>query len=153
MTPPVLHAFLTPENQTLLWSIISENELFQQVLTEPEKWFQSILEMFFTQNNTENTTGLSLYEQLKTLNKRTLLYMVQDLQKRGASFPRNQMFVKPTTVSGIVEQETKMIFASAEKDEPIKNFDELILEQQALREKEIYIPPVASQKTTNEKNA
>lgn len=139
---PVLRLFLTPDNQTLLWSIVSKHELFQQVLTEPEIWFQSILEMFFTQppeNPTEENTG-SLFDQLKTLNQKTLLYMVQDLKKRESSFPRNQLLVKPASISGMIEQETKMIFA-VEKDEPIKNLEERILEQKQFREKQDYIFP------------
>lgn len=141
---PVLRAYLNPDNQTLLWSIIIKHELFHQVLTEPEIWFQSILEMFFTQSTqneqtTESSTIL-LYEQLKTMNQKTLLYMVQDLQKRGTSFPRNNLLVQSTSISGVIEQETKMMF-SMEKDEPIKNFDEIILEQQQMRENQNYFLP------------
>lgn len=148
---PLLRSFLEPDNQTLLWSIISKHELFQQVLTEPEIWFQSILEMFFIQTQTQTQTQNSnyietefktLYDKLVSLNKQTLLYMMQDLQKRNSAFSRNQMPIhsqnKSKTVADIVEQESKMIFA-VEKDEPIKNLEERILEQQQLREKQDYI--------------
>lgn len=149
---PVLRAFLDPDNQTLLWSIVSQHELFQPVLTEPERWFQSILEMTFTKAQAQAQIEGSkdpLYDQLKTLNQETLLYMVKDLQTRGSSFSRTQRLVQPTSISGMVEQETKMIFA-VEKDEPIKNLDERILEQQQFREKQDYIfpaPPAQNPKT------
>ena len=159
---PVLRAFLDPDNQTLLWSIVSQHELFQPVLTEPERWFQSILEMTFTKAQSQAQAQAqaqsqiegseeSLYDQLKTLNQETLLYMVKDLQTRGSSFSRTQLLVQPTSISGMVEQETKMIFA-VEKDEPIKNLDERILEQQQFREKQDYIfpaPPAFSQPKTD----
>jgi len=152
-TSPLLQAFLQPDNQTLLWSIISKHALFNSVLTEPELWFQSILEMFFTQTGGEhpnNDADNSLYVQLKTLNQKTLLYMVQDLQKRGSSFSRNQLLIKPESISGIIEKETKMIFA-VDKDEPIKNLDEMILEQQQFREKQDYIFPTQQQDVVCEK--
>ena len=76
--------------------------------------------------------------------------MVQDLQKRGSAFPRNQMLVKPASISGIIEQETKMIFA-VEKDEPIKNLEERILEQQQIREKQDYIFPTPPTQNGGEK--
>lgn len=152
----VLSSFLTPENQTLLWSIVSQHPLFQQVLTEPERWFQSILEHIYTQYPTDvdlqAITGEPLYEQLKALNQKTLLYMAKDLQQRANSMARNQVLIKPTTLSGIVETETQMKF-SAEKDEPIKNLEERILEQQQFRENQDYIFPTNPAGVLNDKPA
>lgn len=152
-TMPVLPSFLHPDNQTMLWSIISQHPLFDQVLTEPERWFQSILEHFFMecqqqQQQQQDVVEIdeTLYNRLKTLNQKTLLYMVQDLQQRATSMARNQVLVKPTSLSGMVETETQMKF-SVEKDEPIRNLEERIMEQQQFRENQDYIfPPLPKEK-------
>lgn len=75
--------YVSPENQTLLWQVISKNELINNYFsTSPNlkvQWFKSIIQIFYEQNKnrTVNSTELLL------LNKQTISYMIQNIREKN----------------------------------------------------------------------
>jgi len=153
--------YVTPENQKLLWNVISKNPIVNDFfLNNPYKkdeWFKSIIQMFYDQN-----AGRLLNQtDLLMLNKTTITYMIQNVkestkQKPAQSAPiqLDQNFLKPYSITeNKVEKignqfeqkqvEYNSLFDrkvpeapefSEKQDKPLSNMDELI--QQHLRERE-----------------
>jgi hypothetical protein len=73
--------FVHPENQELLWNIVNQNPylvsmLSNQTMEQKQKWFKSIIEMFYNLNSHTNLDKT----QLNQLNKDTLSYMIQNIR-------------------------------------------------------------------------
>jgi hypothetical protein len=153
--------FITPENQKLIWTVISKNSIVNDFFTvnpnQKETWFKSIIQLFYEQNRSIvlNQTDLLM------LNKSTISYMVQNIKEITAKntlkmqqVPLEQNFLKPYSITenkvekiGNQFNEKQVEYNSlfdrkipespefAEKqDKPLSNMDELI--QQHLRERE-----------------
>jgi len=156
--------YVTPENQKLLWNVISKNPIVNDFfLSNPYKkdeWFKSIIRMFYYQN-----TGRVLNQtDLLMLNKTTIAYMIQNVKEstgqsmqkptQTAPLQLDQNFLKPYSITeNKVEKignqfeqkqvEYNSLFDrkvpeapefSEKQDKPLSNMDELI--QQHLRERE-----------------
>jgi len=153
--------YVTPENQKLLWNVISKNPIVNDFfLSNPYKkdeWFKSIIRMFYDQN-----TGRVLNQtDLLMLNKTTISYMIQNVKEstaqttqKNAPIQLDQNFLKPYSITeNKVEKignqfeqkqvEYNSLFDrkvpeapefSEKQDKPLSNMDELI--QQHLRERE-----------------
>lgn len=156
--------YVTPENQKLLWNVISKNPIVNDFfLSNPynkDEWFKSIIRMFYDQNagRVLNQTDLLM------LNKTTISYMIQNVKKStvqttqktapSAPIQLDQNFLKPYSITeNKVEKignqfeqkqvEYNSLFDrkvpeapefSEKQDKPLSNMDELI--QQHLRERE-----------------
>jgi hypothetical protein len=133
-------AYLHYTNQTLLWNLINQINLQDILGEQPEEWFQNIIGSFWRENN-ETQPAIqteTLYEQLKSLNEKTLKFMVEDLKERKKHWSKTkpiESFNREIPIQTLVEKENKIKF-DVDKDEPIRNMDELIKIQQQLREDE-----------------
>jgi hypothetical protein len=153
--------YVTPENQKLLWNVISKNPIVNDFfLNNPYKkdeWFKSIIRTFYDKN-----TGRVLNQtDLLMLNKTTISYMIQNVKESTAQTTQktsqiqlDQNFLKPYSITeNKVEKignqfeqkqvEYNSLFDrkvpeapefSEKQDKPLSNMDELI--QQHLRERE-----------------
>lgn len=72
--------YILPENQTLIWNTISKVSNFQKK-EQKQEWFRSIIQQFY--NKTNPHIGV---QELRSLNKETIQYMIQDLKKNNQSF-------------------------------------------------------------------
>ena len=75
-----MSALIHPENQKIIWNIINSNiyvnDFFQtHTNVSKDKWFRSIIEKFYMQNEGRN---LSI-EELNNLNKDVLTFMVKSI--------------------------------------------------------------------------
>ena len=154
--------YVTPENQKLLWNVISKNHIVNDFFTinqnQKENWFKSIIQMFYQQNKTR----LLNQTELLILNKTTISYMIQNIKETTTQKPLpkstqiqlDQNFLKPYSITeNKVEKignqfeqkqaEYNSLFDrkvpeapefSEKQDKPLSNMDELI--QQHLRERE-----------------
>ena len=150
--------YVTPENQKLLWNVISKNPIVNDFfLSNPYKkdeWFKSIIRLFYDQNS-----GRVLNQtDLLTLNKTTISYMIQNVKEstkqKAAPIQLDQNFLKPYSITenkvekiGNQFEEKQLEYNSLfdrkvpeapefseKQDKPLSNMDELI--QQHLRERE-----------------
>ena len=66
--------YITPENQTLLWTTIHKIPAFEKNISNHrrEEWFRSIIEKFYESNRMRSLTT----DELKLLNRETIVYMV-----------------------------------------------------------------------------
>ena len=74
--------YIHPENQELLWKVVNKNPVIEQYFsTYPtkiqESWFKQIISSFYEQNRNNVANSDQLYE----INKNTLTYMVQDINR------------------------------------------------------------------------
>jgi hypothetical protein len=153
--------YVTPENQKLLWNVISKNPIVNDFfLNNPYKkdeWFKSIIRLFYDQNSVRVLNQTDLL----TLNKTTISYMIQNVKEstvqntqKTAPIQLDQNFLKPYSITeNKVEKignqfeqkqvEYNSLFDrkvpeapefSEKQDKPLSNMDELI--QQHLRERE-----------------
>ena len=72
--------YILPENQTLIWNTISKVGNFQKK-EQKQEWFRSIIQQFY--NKTNPHIGV---QELRSLNKETIQYMIQDLKQNNQSF-------------------------------------------------------------------
>ena len=72
--------YILPENQTLIWNTISKVSNFQKK-EKKQEWFRSIIQQFY--NKTNPHIGV---QELRSLNKETIQYMIQDLKQNNQSF-------------------------------------------------------------------
>jgi len=156
--------YVTPENQKLLWNVISKNHIVNDFFllnpNQKENWFKSIIQMFYEQNKNR----ILNQNDLLMLNKTTISYMIQNIKDTNKKVQRlpiqtnqiqlDQNFLKPYSVTeNKVEKignqfeqkqvEYNSLFDrkipeapefSEKQDKPLSNMDELI--QQHLRERE-----------------
>lgn len=74
--------YILPENQTLIWNTISKMSHFQQK-EHKQQWFQNIIQQFYDKSNPNINVP-----ELRSLNKETLQYMIQDLKNNNSpSYP------------------------------------------------------------------
>jgi len=74
--------YILPENQTLIWNTISKMSHFQKK-DQKQEWFQSIIRQFYDKSNPH--IGV---QELRSLNKETIQYMIQDLKNNNSpSYP------------------------------------------------------------------
>ena len=79
-----MNLYINPDNQKLLWNIISNNQYITNFFymlspADKESWFKSIIEKIYFDNQHKILT----YEGLKELNKQTLAYMLQNIKDRN----------------------------------------------------------------------
>ena len=72
--------YILPENQTLIWNTISKVSNFQKK-EQKQEWFRSIIQQFYDKTNPH--IGV---QELRSLNKETIQYMIQDLKQNNQSF-------------------------------------------------------------------
>jgi len=159
--------FIHSQNQSLLWNIISNMDITKVIFVEgsPQKsiWFKNIIEEFYIKCYGRN---LSI-DQLRELNRQVIAYMVENLKTiyNSAAKPASvqiQSPIEPQTIysrssANKAEQYNEQFgqrqreyenmvkkplpqevnFSENVKDEPISNMEELIRQQQQMREYEI----------------
>ena len=84
-----MNLFIHTENQKLLWSVISQSILFQNLGNSREEWFRSIIQQFH-----QNISNLVVTtEVLQKLNKETINYMLDTL--KATQLPQQQQPPQP----------------------------------------------------------
>ena len=85
--------FISHENQTLIWNVISKNKLvndyfFYHPPYKKTEWFKSIVQLFYHKNQ-----GRMLNQtELLLLNKTVISYMVQNIRDNMSdSVPKNHV--------------------------------------------------------------
>ena len=83
--------FIAKENQDLLWNVAHRNSLIRislQQMNQDDKytWFRNIIGIFYDKYGANDLSML----QLQQLNKETIIYMIQTIQKNKVSEQRNQ---------------------------------------------------------------
>ena len=139
----LLEAFIHPDNQTILWSILEKQPIFQQIQIDREAWFSQRIQTVYEQSDKKNQVKTSLYTDLKEFNIQVLEEIIRDLKQMAEQYEKNrpvESLNRGQTLENLIDKETKMKF-ECEKDEPIKNIEELVLEQQLARESQGYILP------------
>ena len=146
--------FITNDNQTLLWNVINNTELFKQVFYpgspySPTIWFRNIIQNYYAEslNVTKN--------ELNIFNKQVISFMLENLQQRvTTSTPIQYTATQEQNKSELYQSQfeqrqheythllkkpepPKVNFINSIKDEVISNMDELLLEQKKIREQEI----------------
>jgi hypothetical protein len=102
--------YVTPENQKLLWNVISKNpivnDFFSNNQYKKDEWFKSIIQMFYDQNK---SSVLNQYDLLM-LNKTTISYMIQNIKEmttknmqkpplQSTPIQLDQNFLKPYSIT------------------------------------------------------
>lgn len=139
----LIEAFIHPNNQTILWSILEKQPIFQQIQIDREAWFSNRIQMVYEQSDKNNQVKISLYTDLKKFNIQVLEEIMRDLKQMVEQQEKNrpvETLNRGQTLENLIDKETKMKF-EYEKDEPIKNIEELVLEQRLARESAGYILP------------
>jgi hypothetical protein len=156
--------FISHENQTLIWNVISKNKLvndyfFYHPPNKKTEWFKSIVQIFYDKNRGRllNQTELLL------LNKTVISYMVQNIKDNiSESLPKKQVnidadFLKSHSITenkvekignrfskkqleynSLFDKKVPETIDFAEKqDAPLSNMDELIKQHLKEREEEL----------------
>ena len=94
--------YIHPENQELLWKVVNKNPIVEQYFSAypaniQESWFKQIISSFYEQNRTNVSNSDQLYE----INKNTLTYMVQDIN-------RNIQYLKEQRERTSVQENTQL---------------------------------------------
>ena len=94
--------YIHPENQELLWKVVNKNPVIEQYFTSypaniQESWFKQIISSFYEQNR----QNVSNSEQLYEINKNTLTYMVQDIN-------RNIQYIKDQRGREVTNENTQV---------------------------------------------
>ena len=135
-------AFIDPKNQEILWELMKNHPLIGRVQPQAEVWFREVIAYVYEQPEADPTTPL--YESLLKLNQKTLLFMVKQLEKEGmtAHTPTAATAAPDQTdkIMQVVQGENKIKF-DQEKDTPIRNIEQLLLEQKTLRDQDL-LPPL-----------
>ena len=81
-----MNLYILPENQKMIWDTISKVPLFQKLCNEThngEQWFQNMIQIHYNkiQNNQLNKNDL------RSLNKETIQYMLRNLKEKYAMQP------------------------------------------------------------------
>ena len=71
-----MNLFIHSENQIMLWNVISQSLLFQNLGNSREEWFRNIIQQFH--QNMPNLVVTT--EVLQKLNKETINYMLDTLK-------------------------------------------------------------------------
>lgn len=71
--------YILPENQTLIWNTISKVSNFQKK-EQKQEWFRNIIQSFY--DNSNHNIGV---QELRSLNKETIQYMIKDLKHNSDS--------------------------------------------------------------------
>ena len=156
--------FISHENQTLIWNVISKNKLvndyfFYHPPHKKTEWFKSIVQLFYHKNQ-----GRMLNQtELLLLNKTVISYMVQNIRDNMSdSLPKNQVnidadFLKSHSITenkvekiGNQFNEKQLEYNSlfdkkvpetidfaVKQDAPLSNMDELIKQHLKEREEEL----------------
>jgi hypothetical protein len=135
-----MNQYLNETNQNMLWKVINNApQVIQAFQNYPpgtkEKWFQSVIKNVYQQLNGSNFP-------LKELNKRTLDYMLQNLEQQQQQKPQTQILEQPR--KPILEQPRKPILEQNYKQNPsfadqthfVKSQEQIVVEQFELRKKE-----------------
>jgi len=169
-----MNLYITPNNQQLLWQLISNkpiiNNYFQYFPpNNKESWFKQIIQNFYNENSNINN-----YNQLKELNKTTILYMLNDIQTRN--LPNNQGNTIQTPelhvsnksdnyqdqynnrindYQNMLKKEvpTEIDFTNKQDDDVITNMDELLKKQQEERKLDIQHAIVPNKKLNIDNNS
>ena len=154
--------FIHPENQEMLWNMISKTGLFLQVFgsgsPQSQTWFRNIIHEFYNQTQNKILTSADL----TVLNRNVISNMIQLLKQQVPPVTH----VSPTYVVESKEEKStrqfqerqsdyenmlkkpvpkQVDFGDSVKDEAISNMDELIKEHMKQREEELQlIPPPAN---------
>jgi len=88
--------YISSKNQTMIWENIQRTDLFQNVWKNvPEEvkmaWFQKIIGFFYAAIKNKKFT----VQELRQLNKDTILFMIDDLKKRSNLYPATYSLSNP----------------------------------------------------------
>jgi hypothetical protein len=94
--------YIHPENQELLWKVVNKNPVIEQYFSAypaniQETWFKQIISSFYEQNRNNVSNSNQLYE----INKNTLTYMVQDIN-------RNVQYINEQKERSFVQENPQM---------------------------------------------
>jgi hypothetical protein len=124
-------SFITPENQTRLWKIITNTELFQSRFqnkpqTESFNWFKKGIEYIYNTNGIDRQLTNS---DLMALNKEAIRIMVADLktvQQHISAGMNNSIYGEPTTAYSRNYGENKQDIVNREFAERQKEYNTLL---------------------------
>jgi len=154
--------FIHPENQKLLWSVVSKNKMvndyFMFYPQKKDSWFRSIVEIFY--NNNRNR--MLNQTELLILNKEVISYMIKSIKDLFPQTPEpkqpveqnflksysitenkvekigNQYTEKQAEYNSLFEKKVPESIDFAEKqDGPLSNMDELIKKHMQERDAEL----------------
>jgi len=104
-----MSAFVTPDNQKVIWNIIQTNPIINTYFNDnqtvsKERWFRSIIEKFYIQHQDKQLTSTQLHE----LNKSVLSFMIQSIyqvtpQPQQPQQPQQTVHVNQITTPPIPE--------------------------------------------------
>ena len=86
----LLEAFIHPNNQTILWSILEKQPIFQQLSIDREAWFSQRIQMVYEQSDKNNQVKTSLYTDLKEFNIQVLEEIIRDLKQMAEQYEKNR---------------------------------------------------------------
>ena len=96
--------YILPENQTLLWNTIMKTSHFQKK-PEKQEWFRSIIQQFYDKSDPNINV-----QQLRTLNKETVQYMIHTLKKdQESSLQYHGFSLNPSLESNNMESREFLI--------------------------------------------
>ena len=153
--------FIAQENQQLLYEMIHKTPSLALIFPpgsrndEKNAWFRGIIEHFYRQIN-----GSLNRDQLKTLNRNVLGYMVAQLQQRIQSAESSLSVVEAPSPQISIDRYKTMFdapkpntidFSEKIDDEAITNMAELIENHKKMREQELqlYSPPAPASLPTS----
>jgi hypothetical protein len=143
-----MSAYIHPENQQLLWTIVNSNSLLSDTFSsytplQKDEWFKSIIEIFYKKIGDVPLSKTQLHQ----INKDTLAYMIQLshrsqfereqqhhqslLQKTSSVFPDPDIQKMQTATSTLSHQQP---FAHKQEDMFVKQFQEKEREYKTLLE-------------------
>jgi len=141
MATALKKAYIDPKNQAVLWETIQP--LVRRTSAPPgtvELWFRETVAHFY--EDEQVAVSAPLYDALLELNKQTLRRMADQLRAKPAPPAPTPSWDLNNKMMQVVQGENALKF-DQEKDTPIRNMDELLLEQRALRDRDV-LPPLAA---------
>jgi hypothetical protein len=114
--------YVHPENQTLLWNTIQKMPQFHTSPVQKEQWFSNIIRQFYEQNQHKNMTKTDL----QILNRQTIAYMVEDLQKYVQTNPPITSAPLTKIVDAFASRQYEYESLNKPKEPPVANFGEKI---------------------------
>jgi len=170
-----MNLYVHQENQQMLWDVMNKVHLIQSFFQgyppeQKEKWFKSVIQMFYEKYNGKNVT----YVELQQINQETISYILNTIQEklqpaRPIVAPTPSFAFQPPVTNDIAPRNEKEIalnkqfelrqkefttafdrpapeaptFLEKTEDAAISNMEELIETQRRLREQDYqqYAPP------------
>lgn len=170
-----MNLYITTDNQKLLWDLICNKSTitnYFQYLPPNNKfiWFKQIIQKHYNENSNINN-----YTQLKDLNKKTILYMLNDIpsQNQMNTIQTNNIITPEIEVNkksddyqdqynnrindyqNMLKKDvpTEIDFTNKQDDDVITNMDELLRIQQESRKLDIQHAIIPNKKLNIDRNS